>query len=42
LSLFFTCKESKKLLFQNNNIGMSNDNKLTNKFNIEDNLLQTD
>ena len=42
LSLFFTCKESKKLLFQNNNIGMSNDNKLTNKFNIEDKLLQTD
>ena len=42
LSLFFTCKERKKLLFQNNNIGMSNDNKLTNEFNIEDKLLQTD
>jgi hypothetical protein len=41
LSLFFTQKDSKKLLFDNNNIGMSKDNKLTNKFDIEDKLLQT-
>jgi len=36
LSLFFTDKQSKKLLFENNNIGMNKDNKIDNRFNIED------
>ena len=36
LSLFFTDKQSKTLLFDNNNIGMSKDNKIDNRFNIED------
>ena len=36
LSLFFTDKKSKKLLFDNNNIGMNKDNKIDNRFNIED------
>jgi len=36
LSLFFTDKKSKKLLFDNNNIGMSKENKIDNRFNIED------
>jgi len=38
LSLFFTDKKSKKLLFNNNNnnIGMNKDNKIDNRFNIED------
>jgi len=36
LSLFFTDKKSKKLLFDNNNIGMSKDNKIDNRYNIED------
>ena len=35
LSLFFTDKESKELLFKNNNIGMNEENKIDNKFNIE-------
>ena len=36
LSLFFSDKESKKLLFENNNIGMNENNKIDNTFNIED------
>ena len=36
LSLFYTQKDTKKLLFENNNIGMSKDNKIDNRFNIED------
>ena len=36
LSLFFTDKQSKKLLFDNNNIGMNKDNKIDNRFNVED------
>ena len=36
LSLFFTDKKSKTLLFGNNNIGMSSDNKIDNRFNVED------
>jgi len=36
LSLFFTDKKSKKLLFENNNINMTKDNKIDNRFNIED------
>jgi hypothetical protein len=36
LSLYFTSKESKTLLFENNNIGMSKDNKIENRFSIED------
>ena len=36
LSLFFTDKQSKTLLFDNNNIGMSKDNKIDNRFKIED------
>jgi hypothetical protein len=35
LSLFFTDKKSKELLFKNNNIGMNENNKIDNKFNIE-------
>jgi hypothetical protein len=40
LSLFFTSKESKTLLLGNNNIGMSKDNKIDNRFNIEDKKLR--
>jgi len=36
LSLFFTAKKSKTLLFNNNNIGMNEDNKIDNRFKIED------
>ena len=36
LSLFFTDKKSKTLLFNNNNINMNKDNKIDNRFNIED------
>ena len=32
LSLFYTQKDTKKLLFENNNIGMSKDNKIDNRF----------
>jgi len=39
LSLFFTEKKSKTLLFNNNNIGMNKDNKIDNRFKIEDKLL---
>ena len=35
LSFFFTDKESKELLFKNNNIGMNEENKIDNKFSIE-------
>ena len=35
LSLFFTDKESKELLFKNNNIGMNEENIIDDKFNIE-------
>jgi len=35
LSLFFTDKEFKSLLFENNNINMSKDNKIDNRFKIE-------
>jgi len=35
-SLFFTDKKSKKILFDNNNIGMNKENKIDNRFNIED------
>ena len=38
--LFFTDKQSKTLLFDNNNIGMSIDNKIDNRFNIEDKELR--
>jgi hypothetical protein len=40
LSLFFTDKEIKTLLFENNNIGMSKDNKIDNRFSIEDKKLR--
>ena len=36
LSLFFTDKQSKTLLFDNNNINLSNYNKIDNHFNVED------
>ena len=36
LSLFFTDKKSKKILFDNINIGVSKDNKIDNRFNIDD------
>ena len=36
LSLFFTDKKSKKLMFDNNNIGMNKDNKIDNRFKIKD------
>jgi hypothetical protein len=36
LSLFFTDAKSKELLFKNNNIGMNENNKINNSFNIED------
>ena len=35
LSLFFTDKEFESLLFENNNINMSKDNKIDNRFKIE-------
>ena len=41
LSLFFTDKESKELLFKNNNVGMDTNNKIDNRFNIEDKPLRT-
>ena len=40
LSLFFTDTESKTLLLGNNNIGMRKDNKIDNRFNIEDKKLR--
>ena len=40
LSLFYTSKDTKKLLFANNNIGMSKDNKIDNRFDIEDKQLR--
>jgi len=40
LSLFFTDKESKSLLMGNNNIGMSKENKIDNRFSIEDKKLR--
>ena len=40
LSLFFTDTKSKKLLLGNNNINMSKDNKIDNRFNIEDKKLR--
>ena len=40
LSLFFTSKESKKLLFDNNNIGMNKVNKIDNRFKIENKELR--
>jgi hypothetical protein len=40
LSLFFTSKESKTLLLGNNNIGMSKDNQIDNRFSIEDKKLR--
>jgi hypothetical protein len=40
LSLFFTSKESKTLLFSNNNIGMNKENQIDNRFNIEDKKLR--
>ena len=40
LSLFFTDKESKTLLLGNDNINMSKDNKIDNRFNIEDKKLR--
>ena len=36
LSLFFTDKKSKSLLLGNNNINLSKENKIDNRFNIED------
>jgi hypothetical protein len=36
LSLFFTDKISKTLSFINNNFDMNKDNKIDNRFNIED------
>ena len=36
LSLFFTDKKNKTLLFNNDNIGMNKDNKFDYRFNIED------
>jgi hypothetical protein len=41
LSLFFTDKQSKKLLLGNNNINLSKDNKLTNSYDIEDKKLRS-
>ena len=37
---FFTDKQSKTVWFDNNNIGMSKDNKIDNRFNIEDKELR--
>jgi hypothetical protein len=36
LSLFFTDKKSKSLLLGNNNINLSKENKIDNRFDIED------
>ena len=36
LSLFFTSKDTKKLLFKNNNLNLNKENKIDNSFNIED------
>ena len=41
LSLFFTDTKSKKILLGNNNIGMSIDNKIDNRFSIEDKKITT-
>jgi hypothetical protein len=40
LSLFFTDKKSKELLFKNNNIGMNENNKIENKSDIENNKVR--
>jgi hypothetical protein len=40
LSLFFTDTKSKTLLLGNNNIGMSKDNQIDNRFSIEDKKLR--
>ena len=40
LSLFFTDTKSKTLLLGNNNIGMSKDNQIDNRFNIENKKLR--
>ena len=40
LSLFFTDTKSKTLLLANNNINMSIDNKIDNRFSIEDKKLR--
>ena len=40
LSLFFTDTKSKTLLLANNNINMSIDNKIDNRFSIEDKQLR--
>ena len=36
LSLFFTSKDTKKLLFENNNINLNKENKIDNRYKIED------
>ena len=41
LSLFFTDKKSKSLLLGNNNVNLSKDNKIDNRFNIEDKKLRS-
>jgi len=40
LSLFFTDKNSKKLLFENNNINLHTENKITNNYDIENKKLR--
>ena len=40
LSMFFTDTKSKTLLLGNNNIGMSTENQIDNRFNIEDKKLR--
>ena len=40
LSLFFTDKNSKKLLFSNNNINLHTENKITNNYDIENKKLR--
>jgi hypothetical protein len=40
LSLFFTDKDSKKLLFSNNNINLHTENKITNNYDIENKKLR--
>lgn len=40
LSLFFTDKNSKKLLFSTNNINLHTENKLTNNYDIENKKLR--
>ena len=40
LSLFFTDTKSKTLLLGNNNIGISKETKIDNRFNIEDKKLR--